>query len=54
MSGWPALQISPVGATLPSTVRVYEVPRYEYRYASVNGQTVLVEKDSNKVVYVYR
>jgi len=43
-----------VGSTLPSTVRVYEVPRYEYRYASVNGQTVLVEKDSNKVVYVYR
>jgi len=43
-----------VGSALPSSVTVYEVPKYEYRYATVNGQTVLVEPGTNKVVYVYR
>jgi len=43
-----------VGATLPKTTMVYEVPRYEYRYAVVNGRTVLVEPATNRIVYVYR
>lgn len=43
-----------VGATLPMTTTVYEVPRYEYRYAVVNGRTVLVEPSTNRIVYVYR
>lgn len=43
-----------VGATLPKTVVVHEVPRYEYRYTTVNGRTVLVEPGTNRVVYVYR
>lgn len=43
-----------VGSTLPSTVKVYEIPDYQYRYTSVNGQTVLVEPGTNKVVHIYR
>ncbi len=43
-----------VGATLPRSTAVYEVPRYEYRYAVVNGRTVLVEPSTNRIVYVYR
>lgn len=43
-----------VGATLPKTITVHEVPRYEYRYAVVNGRTVLVEPSTNRIVYVYR
>lgn len=43
-----------IGATLPKTVAVHEVPRYEYRYATVNGRTVLVEPSTNRIVYVYR
>lgn len=43
-----------VGQALPKTVKVYEVPKYDYRYAYVNGRTVLVEPDSGQIVYVYR
>ena len=43
-----------VGSTLPSTVKVYEIPDYQYRYTSVNGQTVLVEPCTSKVVHIYR
>ncbi|MBM3548264.1 MAG: DUF1236 domain-containing protein [Alphaproteobacteria bacterium] len=43
-----------VGATLPSSVVVREVPQYQYRYAVVNGRTVLVEPGTNRIVYVYR
>jgi uncharacterized protein YraI len=43
-----------VGASLPPTVKVYNVPDYQYRYAYVNGTAVLVEPNSNKIVYVYR
>lgn len=42
------------GATLPQTVRLREVPGYEYRYVNVNGQTVLVEPQSRQIVYVMR
>jgi uncharacterized protein YraI len=43
-----------VGAALPPTVRVHNIPDYQYRYAVVNGTTVLVEPNTNKIVYVYR
>lgn len=43
-----------VGATLPRSVVVHEVPKYEYRYTTVNGRTVLVEPATNRIVYVYR
>ena len=43
-----------VGAMLPGSTTVYEVPRYAYRYAVVNGRTVLVEPGTNRIVYVYR
>ena len=43
-----------VGATLPETVVVREIPDYEYRYVYVNGQPVLVEPGTNRVVYIVR
>ncbi|MBX3579235.1 MAG: DUF1236 domain-containing protein [Rhizobiaceae bacterium] len=43
-----------VGATLPDTVELRAVPDYEYRYVYVNGQPVLVEPDSRRIVYVLR
>lgn len=43
-----------VGATLPETVRFGEIPNYEYRYAYVNNQAVLVEPSSRRIVYVVR
>ncbi|PWJ82243.1 SH3 domain-containing protein [Pseudaminobacter salicylatoxidans] len=42
------------GATLPETVRLREVPDYEYRYVNVNGQLVFVEPQSRRIVYVMR
>jgi len=43
-----------VGATVPGTVKLYDVPDYEYRYAYVNRVPVLVDPASRKIVYVYR
>ncbi|WP_206454701.1 DUF1236 domain-containing protein [Aurantimonas marina] len=43
-----------VGASLPETVELREIPDYEYRYVYVNGQPVLVEANTRKVVYVVR
>lgn len=43
-----------VGASLPETVALSEVPDYEYRYVYVNGQPVLVEPQSRRIVYVVR
>lgn len=43
-----------IGARLPDTVSLYDVPDYDYRYAYVNGQPVLVEPGSRQIVYVYR
>ena len=42
------------GATLPDTVRLHDVPNYDYRYVNVNGQAVLVEPQSRRIVYVMR
>ena len=43
-----------VGSVLPETVPLYAVPELPYHFAMVNGQNVLVEKDTHKVVYIYR
>jgi hypothetical protein len=43
-----------VGAGLPDTVELREIPDYEYRYVYVNGQPVLVEPSSRRIVYVLR
>lgn len=43
-----------VGAGLPDTVALREVPDYEYRYYYVNGQPVLVDPATRRIVYVYR
>ncbi|PWK76029.1 DUF1236 domain-containing protein [Aminobacter sp. AP02] len=43
-----------VGAGLPSNVQLTEIPDYEYRYVYVNGQPVLVEPSTRRVVYVVR
>lgn len=43
-----------VGAGLPDTVELTEIPDSEYRYVYVNGQPVLVEPSTRRVVYVVR
>ena len=44
-----------VGAGLPENVTLYEVPGYaDYRYVTVNGQTVLVGPTDRRIVYIYR
>lgn len=43
-----------VGAGVPETVTLREIPDYEYRYVYVNGQPVLVEPESRRIVYVVR
>ena len=43
-----------VGAGLPETVTLREIPDYEYRYVYLNGQPVLVEPGTRRIVYVMR
>ncbi|WP_181706698.1 DUF1236 domain-containing protein [Chthonobacter rhizosphaerae] len=43
-----------VGAGVPETVQLAPVPEYEYRYAYVNGQRVLVDPNTRRIVHVYR
>ncbi len=43
-----------VGASIPETVTFTEVPDYEYRYTRINGQPVLVDPGTRRIVYVYR
>ncbi|MEX0408107.1 DUF1236 domain-containing protein [Aquibium sp. LZ166] len=43
-----------VGAGLPDTVELREIPDYEYRYHYVNSQPVLVDPRTRRIVYVYR
>lgn len=43
-----------VGAGLPETVELHEIPDYEYRYVYINGQPVLVDASSRRVVYIMR
>ncbi len=42
-----------VGESLPVAVEVYPIPKHEtYRYALLDGQRVIVDAASRKVVYV--
>ena len=42
-----------VGAVLPDTVREYDIPRYEhYRWTYINGQRLLIDRDTHKIVAV--
>lgn len=43
-----------VGAGLPDSVMLEPVPNYDYDYAYVNREPVLVEPDTRRIVYVYR
>lgn len=44
-----------LGAGVPEPVSLYEIPdQPEYRYAQINGQTVLIEPTSRQIVYIYR
>lgn len=43
-----------VGAGLPSSVRTENIPDYEYDYAYVNGEAVLVDPSTRRVVYIVR
>jgi uncharacterized protein YraI len=43
-----------VGATLPESVQLVEVPDYQYRYVYVNGVPVLVDAGTRQVVHIVR
>lgn len=43
-----------VGAILPRSVVMSDIPQSPYRYTYVNGRTVLVEPTTNQIVHVYR
>lgn len=43
-----------LGVGVPETVTLLEAPQSEYRYAFINGRTVLIEPTSRRVVYVYQ
>jgi uncharacterized protein YraI len=43
-----------VGADLPETVVLSDIPDYDYRYVYVNDRPVLVEPDTRRIVYVMR
>jgi uncharacterized protein YraI len=42
-----------VGSELPHDIAVRSIPDYQYSYVRVNGQPVLVDPDTHRVVYVY-
>ena len=43
-----------VGAQVPETVAVQTIPDYEYSYAYINGQPVLIAPDTREIVYIVR
>lgn len=43
-----------VGAGIPETVTLSEVPESEYYYAYVNGVPVLVEREQRRIVHIVR
>lgn len=43
-----------VGAGIPETVPLAEVPESQYYYAYINGVRVLVERDTRRVQYIVR
>ncbi len=43
-----------IGAVLPTAVPLYAIPQSPYQFTIVNGQRVLVETGTRKVVYLYQ
>lgn len=43
-----------VGAGVPDSVQLRDVPDYQYRYVDINGQPVLVDPQTRRIVYVVR
>jgi uncharacterized protein YraI len=43
-----------VGAQVPETVAITAIPDYEYSYAYINGQPVLISASNRQIVYVFR
>ena len=43
-----------VGAGVPETVELRDIPDYEYRYVYINGQPVLVDSQTRQIVYIVR
>jgi uncharacterized protein YraI len=43
-----------VGAQVPDSVEIREIPDYQYRYVYVNQQPVIVEPETRRIVYVVR
>jgi hypothetical protein len=41
-----------LGAKVPDTVELHNVPDVKYRYADINGQTVLVDPETHEIVQV--
>jgi len=42
-----------VGEALPSTVAMYDVPKYDrYRWTYINGQRLLVDRKTNRIVSI--
>jgi predicted fused transcriptional regulator/phosphomethylpyrimidine kinase len=47
----PGVELN-VGTALPDTVELHEVPNVQYRYVVVDGQTVLVDPGTRKIVKI--
>ena len=47
----PGVELN-IGSALPDTVELHEVPNVKYRYVVVDGQTVLVDPGSRKIVKI--
>jgi len=43
-----------IGAGIPDTVTLQAIPDYEYQYVYINGQPVLVDPTTRRIVYVIR
>jgi hypothetical protein len=41
-----------LGTKVPDTVELHQVPDVTYRYAVINGQTVLVDPQTHQIVQV--
>ncbi len=41
-----------LGTKVPETVELHEVPNVSYRYAVINGQTVLIDPQTHQIVQV--
>ena len=47
----PGVELN-VGAAIPDTVEIHEVPNTKYRYTVVEDRTVVVDPDTRKVVHI--